>query len=364
MRIAYGVQGEGMGHATRSDCVIEHLRSNDDTVEVFTSRRAYEFLSRKHPNVHHIKGFELTYKDDELLTTTSTIDIIRKLPKGLIPTLRFVLERFLETKPEAVITDHETFTALIGRLLSIPVIYAGNIAVLERTSIDEGVLAKRYPKLIVRATSRLSSFKATNYVIPTFFYPETKSSNVILTDPVVRKSYTSLEPRRGSYLFVYHTTSTNESLIRALKETGIECHIYGFGARERDGNLVFNDFDEERFTQDLAGSQAAILGGGFTTISEALYLKKPIYCVPLKNHFEQLVNANELEKRTFGEWHKEPDAKSIFDFILKAPLYEHYLEHYDMDPRSFERTVREITLIKKQEPNFTAVERIFGVIGR
>ena len=364
MRIAYGVQGEGMGHATRSDCVIEHLRSCGDTVEIFTSQRAYSFLKEKHPNVHRIKGFELTYKDDELLTTTSTIDIIKKLPKGLIPTLRFVLERFLATKPEAVVTDHETFTALIGRLLSIPVIYAGNIAILERTSIDEGVLAKRYPKLIVRATSRLSSLRATNYVIPTFFYPETKSSNVVLTDPVVRKSYASLEPKRGSYLFVYHTTSTNEGLLRALKESGVESRIYGFGARERDGNLIFSDFDEERFARDLAGSRAAVIGGGFTTMSEALYLKKPVYCVPLKNHFEQLVNANELEKRTFGEWHATPDGKSIFDFTLKTPLYEHYLRGYHTDPHSFEKTVREVANIKKRAPRAHVGERILGVIGR
>lgn len=353
-----------MGHATRSDCVIEHLRSCGDSVDIFTSRRAYSFLNAKHPNVHRIKGFELTYKDDELLTGTSTIDIIRTLPKDFLPTVRFVLKRFKETKPEAVITDHETFTALIGRLLSIPVIYAGNIAILERTSIDDGVLAKRYPKLIVKTTSRLSSFRATSYVIPTFFYPETKSSNVILTDPVVRASYTRVARTRGTHLFVYHTTSTNEILLDALKKTGIECRVYGYGAREPDGNLIFNEFDEERFVHDLASSRGAVLGGGFTTITEALYLKKPVYCVPLKNHFEQIVNANELEKRTFGEWHREPDAKSIFDFTLKTPLYEHYLERYSTDPRSFERTVREVANIKKREPSFSAVERLLGVNGR
>lgn len=351
-----------MGHATRSDSVIAHLIASGDEVHVFTSNRAYEFLSSKYDHVHKIKGFELAYKDDSLLAGTSAIDIVRGLPKNLIPTILFMLERFIEIKPEIVITDHETFTALLGRILSIPVIYAGNIAILDRTRIDEGVLAQRYPKLLVRTTSRLSSFRATNYVIPTFFYPETKASNVILTDPVVREHYTTLEPVRGDHLFVYHTTSTNESLIGALKKTGIECRIYGYGEREKDGNLIFNAFDEERFAHDLASAKAAVLGGGFTTMSEAIYLKKPIYSVPLKNHFEQLVNANELEKRTFGEWHKEPDAKSIFDFTLKIPLYEHYLERYTMDPRSFERTVREIAKMKKHEPNLDRVERVLGVL--
>ena len=362
MRIAYGVQGEGMGHATRTESVLTHLESKGDEVEVYTSNRAYEFLSSKHPNVHLIKGFELTYKNDELLAGASTLETIRKLPKDLIPTLRFVLERFIKTQPEAVITDHETFTALIGRLLAIPVIYAGNIAILERTRIDEGVLARRYPKLLARTTSNLSSFRATTYVIPTFFYPETKSANVILTDPVVRSDYETLTPSRADYLFVYHTTSTNESLLTALKESGIECRVYGYGARERDANLRFFDFDQERFARDLAGAKAAVLGGGFTTMSEAIYLKKPIYCVPLKNHFEQLVNAKELEKRRFGEMHTKPSGTSIFDFTLKLPLYDHYLSQYEMDPRSFERTVREVASLKKKQTNLDRAKRILEVL--
>lgn len=362
MRVAYGVQGEGMGHATRSDCVISHLHACGDEVEIFTSNRAHGFLSNKYQHVHRIKGFQLTYKDDELLNGISTIDTIRNLPKDLFPTLRFLLERFIAFKPQVIITDHETFTALLGRLLSIPVIYAGNIAVLERTRIDEGVLAKRYPKLIARTTSRLSSFRATNYVIPTFFYPEVKSTNVILTDPVVRPSYETLEPARGDHLFIYQTSATNETLLEALKATNIECRVYGYGEREHDANLRFHAFDEERFEKDLASCKAAVLGGGFTTISEAIYLRKPIYSVPLKNHFEQMVNANEIEKAGFGEYHEEPDAKSLHDFTLKLSLYEHYLDTYSMKPRTFEHTVREVANIKRKEPNLATVEKLLHLV--
>ena len=360
MRIAYGVQGEGMGHATRSESVISYLESCGDEIEAFTSNRAHAYLSKPGRTVHAIKGFTLTYKDDALLTGTSTLGIIRSLPKNLIPTIRFMLERFRELKPEVIITDHETFTALIGKILSIPVIYAGNLAIFERTRIDEGILAKRYPKLLARFTAKLSSFNATSYVIPTFFYPETKSANVILTDPVVRPYYSSLKPTRGNHLFVYHTSSTNESLLAALKRTGIECRVYGYDAREPDGNLTFNAFDEKRFACDLASSKAAVLGGGFTAMSEAIYLRKPVYCVPLKNHIEQLLNANEIEKHTFGEYHSEADAKSLFDFTLKLDLYEHYLSRYEMDPRSFERTVREVAKLKKHEPSSDDVEELIG----
>ena len=41
MNILYGVVGEGMGHATRSRVVIEHLRTKGHQVKVVVSGRAH-----------------------------------------------------------------------------------------------------------------------------------------------------------------------------------------------------------------------------------------------------------------------------------------------------------------------------------
>ena len=45
MRILYGVVGEGMGHATRSRVVIEHLLAQGHEVHVVVSGRAQRFLT-------------------------------------------------------------------------------------------------------------------------------------------------------------------------------------------------------------------------------------------------------------------------------------------------------------------------------
>ncbi|MEL6548201.1 MAG: glycosyltransferase family protein, partial [Myxococcota bacterium] len=45
MRILYGVVGEGMGHATRSRVVIEHLLAQGHQVHVVVSGRAHRFLT-------------------------------------------------------------------------------------------------------------------------------------------------------------------------------------------------------------------------------------------------------------------------------------------------------------------------------
>lgn len=72
-----------------------------------------------------------------------------------------------------------------------------------------------------------------------------------------------------------------------------------------------------------------ITNGGFTLISEALYLKKPIYSVPVKGQFEQILNAFYLEKLGYGEFHEEADKKSIETFLEKLPVYRKNLEKYE-----------------------------------
>ena len=52
--------------------------------------------------------------------------------------------------------------------------------------------------------------------------------------------------------------------------------------------------------QYLKQTKAIITNGGFTVISEALYLKKPIFSIPIKNQFEQALNAKFVEKLGAG----------------------------------------------------------------
>ena len=64
MKILYGVPGEGLGHATRSQVIIHHLIQQGHEVQVVSSSRAYTLLHNSFPGrVHEIKGFHLAYKD-------------------------------------------------------------------------------------------------------------------------------------------------------------------------------------------------------------------------------------------------------------------------------------------------------------
>jgi len=54
-----------MGHAIRSGVIIDHLLEKND-VTIFTSDRAYQYLSRKYDDVYEIEGFNTVYEENEV----------------------------------------------------------------------------------------------------------------------------------------------------------------------------------------------------------------------------------------------------------------------------------------------------------
>ncbi|MBW2736484.1 MAG: teichoic acid biosynthesis protein, partial [Deltaproteobacteria bacterium] len=66
MKLLYGIVGEGMGHATRSGVILEHLLSQGHEVQIVVSGRAAEYLGRRYPNVGRIEGLKMVFEDNTL----------------------------------------------------------------------------------------------------------------------------------------------------------------------------------------------------------------------------------------------------------------------------------------------------------
>ena len=86
MRILYGVNGEGMGHATRSEVVIEDLLGDHD-VKVMASGAAFRYLSGRLGNVNQVFGPSFEMEQGEIrrwATVRHTVASLgRELPKSV-----------------------------------------------------------------------------------------------------------------------------------------------------------------------------------------------------------------------------------------------------------------------------------------
>jgi uncharacterized protein (TIGR00661 family) len=90
-------------------------------------------------------------------------------------------------------------------------------------------------------------------------------------------------------------------------------------------------FSETGFVDDLASCRAVVANGGFTLMSEAVYLHKPMLSIPVGGQFEQILNAHYLHRLGYGEWWETLDADLLTHFLANVPRYQRALEKYHQD---------------------------------
>ncbi|HAN31481.1 MAG TPA: teichoic acid biosynthesis protein, partial [Myxococcales bacterium] len=95
-----------------------------------------------------------------------------------------------------------------------------------------------------------------------------------------------------------------------------------------DGNLVWRPFSQQGFIDDLASCTAVIAGGGFSLMSEAIYLGKPVLSVPLGGQFEQILNALWLQKLGYGIYRQQVAQRELKEFLERCPELIDNLKSY------------------------------------
>lgn len=331
-RIVYAVSGEGMGHAIRSKVIIDHLLSRCHDVVIVCGGKAFPFFSKLGYTVHEMQSNQIIYRNNRAMHFRTSIEFLKKLPRAAAKNFRQLMRIIYNFEPDIVITDFEPFSNLISLVFRIPVIAIDNILILRKGKIEipRGELISYVTAKVV--TYSFNSIKAHKYIITTFFYPKLlKPQNTVFVPPALRPEILNAKTRKGRHILVYQTSITNKQLLDSLKRIEKKFIVYGFESNEKNNNLVFRKFSEKRFISDLAASSAVIINGGFTVMSEAIYLHKPIFSVPVLKQFEQTLNAAYLEKLGYGEHHKNATAGSIRKFIKKLPEYEKNLESYEQD---------------------------------
>lgn len=319
-RIIYSVCGEGMGHAIRGRVLLNHLTKNNE-VHIFASDRAYDYLSAHFDNVYKIGGFNTVYEDNTVQNTKTFIKGMKDLPGDLKKSLRLMYSVAKAVKPQIIISDFEFYSNLLSKILRVPLISLDNMHVLTQAELD---VPRKFRTDRIAAESVVRSFiqMPTFYLITSYFYPPLKNSNKTkYFPPVLREAIMGLKPYNGGHVLVYQTSDSNERLLDILKEFDDEFIVYGFHRDEQVENLLFKSFNEDEFFTDLSQARAVIANGGFTLISEALYLGKPVLSVPVKKQFEQILNALYLERLGYGEFHDELEREDIENFLSKLDEY-------------------------------------------
>lgn len=307
MKILYGVLGEGMGHATRSSVILEHLSQHHE-VEVVATRTAYDFLSPRFDNVHRIWGLGAIYRDNALNKRATLWHNLRGLARGLPLNLKQYL-RLRRFRPDVVITDFESWSYAFGKRFGVPVISLDNIQSLTRCHHDDALLQGRSGDFrLARGVARSKTPGCFHYLVSTFYDCQAiDPTRTTLVPPIVRKDITELTPTNGDHILVYASgaAQSHGNLTPVLSQfPDQEFIVYGvrrdIDAPLRQGNVLHKPASLSTFAHDLASAKGVLANAGFSLISEALYLRKPYLALPIQGQFEQTLNARYLERMGLG----------------------------------------------------------------
>ena len=337
MRVLYGVNGEGMGHATRSQVVINSLLGREHDVRVVASGAAFNYLKDRLPRVDEIMGPSFAMEEGEIRRWATVRQNLTLGPKQMPETVRHWLGVVDEWQPDAVITDFEPLAGLYARLSKTPLVCVDNIHMIDRCKHDKEIIGAEHADFaMARAVTRAMVPTAGDYLVLTFFDAPIVRGRTTLIAPIVRPEIEAAEVVDGDHLVVY--SSGDPQLIEALRSSGMRCLVYGMrgGPAEDtvDGNLEFRPRSNEGFVEDLRTARAVVAGGGFSLLSEAVYMGKPTLAVPLHGQFEQLMNARYLERDRFGMCATEVTPEVLSTFIGRLDEFDEALGQYKQDGNS------------------------------
>jgi uncharacterized protein (TIGR00661 family) len=319
MRILYGAVGEGLGHATRSGVVAEHLLARGHEVKMVASGRAYPYLDERLPDVEQIWGFSFALVDGQVDTWRTVVKNLRDGAHGVPSDVKHAVQIAKRFRPEFVITDFDGFAYAVAKTSRLPVISVGNIQMTARCQHDDAILHDVHgPYHTARAFVRGKLPLAHRYLVTTFFYPEVSAPRTTLVPPILRAEIVAAEPEQGDHVLAYGRMA--QSSIDALVATGVQCHPYGArDGLEQDvveGTLTYKPFSNDGFVEDLRTCRGVVASAGFSLMSEAVYLRKPMLAIPLAGQFEQIMNARYLERLGYG----------VAADVIDEPALERFLE--------------------------------------
>ena len=298
MKIILGIAGEGYGHATRCKTLIEHINHiKKHKLKILTGGKSFEYLS-KEEKITKIAVPRLVYVNNELSTTLSGLINIIKTP-SMIYSFAKTFFVFLKFKPHLVINDFEMFSNWMGILFRIPIVHIDN----GRIVVEGKIATPKKPLLSYLKVVFWGKFMNPTKIfgiIPSFFKVPCKENNKIVFPPI-RKEIKKLKPKDKKHILVYQTSKSYSKLIDELKKVDKKFVVYGFDIEKKEENILFRKFNEKQFFKDLGDCNSVITNGGFSLISESIYLNKPVLSCPVKKQFEQETNAFYVDKSGYGK---------------------------------------------------------------
>lgn len=280
-RVLYAVNGTGQGHISRAKSLIPYLKQHV-SVDILVSGK-HQDLNFSHPITYDFRGFTFIFKKGGV----AWLDTLKQT--RIIQFIKDVRSLDLSSY-DLIITDFEPVSAWAAFFQKKKCL---------NVSHQASFYSMKTPRpftwfLYFPAELFLRYFSLSNHYIGVHFKPYTSR----IFPPIIKDEIITATPETKGHITVYlaaYSFENQVALFKRFPDTQFEIFHSGCKREEKIANLKVSPLSES-FKYSLITSSGYISNAGFESNAEALYLQKPLMCIPQIGQYEQYCNGAALKK--------------------------------------------------------------------
>jgi uncharacterized protein (TIGR00661 family) len=347
--VFFAIQGEGRGHLTQALALKHQLDKNHipllgvlvgksehrELPNYFIKTIGAEIYQLPSPNFVYDKSKKGIDPLRSVIHWASNFNTFRKSAHRLVSIIE-------ELKPALIINFFEPLVPISQWMsrINTPVFSVAHQYIFEHD-------AYRFPRGNWMQKNMLASYtrftgkgSRCKYALSLYPLPNLVSKKIKVIPPLLREAITHLEKKEDNFTLAY---ILNEGYIQELlsyrkKFPGevIHCFTDKKGLVEKEEicpGLFLHPLNDVLFMEKMASCKILLTTAGFESIAEAMYLNKPVLCVPVKGHFEQFCNSRDVAFAAAGGYsdtfdpHLIPDVLNNYKKNKNFEIWYHKYNH-------------------------------------
>ena len=299
MKVLYAIQGTGNGHISRANEIIPILERRVN-LDVLVSGKNSS-LKLNYAVKYNFKGISFAFGKK------GGIDFWRSLVNINLNQFIRDLKSLNVNDYDLIISDFEPISAWACKFYGKECVGLSNQYAMLCAETSKHTNCNFLHKLFLKYFCPVSMGYGIHY--------QSLGENIF--SPIVKKKLLKIKSKKLSHYTVYLPSYSVKKITQKLKDIeNINFHIFTkeVSRSKTYRNFIFKPINQNLFIKSLATSQGVICNAGFETTSEAIFLKKKLLVIPMKNQFEQKFNAFCLKKMGYKTI-KKLDFKKIHKWI-------------------------------------------------
>jgi UDP:flavonoid glycosyltransferase YjiC (YdhE family) len=317
-RVLLLVNGLGLGNSTRCHAIVQRLVARGAEVAIITSGNGLWYFEGR-PGVGQVHGIEAFYYASRngrisIPRTLISVGDFRRIAKRNAAVVEQVLDSF---RPDVAVLDSVYTTGPMKRR-GIPIAALNNADVvhLSYRRFTDRPRSIRMQFYAIEEMDYLFHRARVDLVISPSLDPTLPEvgGNVRRIGPMVRSGYDAMPGTGPVRRVLVMLSGSRFGTPVALRDSRYPFHLDIVGREApKDAMLPPNIVYHGRLKDNahiVRGADLLLVNGGFSAVSEAFALGKPMVVLPVPNHAEQWVNGRTIEKLGVGFMAREDEIEA------------------------------------------------------